>query len=146
MTAREVKLWKMACPALAVAAFAADALLMWWLQAWEYAPSDRKGKMLFDVLAAGLFLFSLGTYLLSRAMFDFKRARASMRWPTLQGRVLTRGAGELRTWPVQVHYNPEYPQLAVLQSASQRPLRTILSGALLFVIPFVVAWSRYLGW
>ena len=61
MTAREVKLWKFACPALAAAAFAVDAFLFWWLQAWEYAPSDRKGAILFDVLAAGLFLFRFGS-------------------------------------------------------------------------------------
>ena len=121
-----------------------------------------------------------------------------MRWPTVQGQVLTRSVEERRTFtrrgnvityvpklryefeiagqgyqsdsiqlglkdvgtceeteqiigamapgaPVQVHYDPEYPQFAVLQSAGQRPLQTIMGAVLLFAIPFVVAISRGLG-
>lgn len=49
MTAREVKLWEMACGALTVAVFAADALAFWWLEAWDYPASDHKREMLFQV-------------------------------------------------------------------------------------------------
>ena len=192
MRARELTLWKVACGALTVAVFAADALVFWWLEAWDYPASDHKREMLFQVLAAGGFAFPLGTYMLSWGIFDLKRARASMRWPVVQGRVLTRSVEEKRTFtrrgtqisyvpklsyeyevsgqhyqsdviqfglkdvstreeaeqilgsnvagkPVQVHYDPEDPQLAVLQSASHWALRAIIGAVFAFAVPFIVA-------
>jgi hypothetical protein len=197
MTARRVLLWKITCGALAAAAFAASALVFWWLETWNSSASGRWYDTLFEVLFLGG-LTALGVYVFLWGILNIKRARASTGWPTVQGRVLTRDVKEMtirlrfstrttymptltyayevsgRTYrsdviqfgltnvktreeaeqilgsntpgkPVQVHYDPENPKVAVLQHGSHRALRAIGTGVFVFALPFVLAWLRYIA-
>jgi len=197
MTARRVLLWKITFGALAAAAFAASALLFWWLETRKSSASGRQYETLFEVLFFGG-LTAFGVYAFLLGILNLKRARASTGWPTVQGRVLTRDVKEFTIslrWstrtsympvltyayevsgrsyrsdviqfglthvktreeaerilgsntpgkPVQVHYDPENPEVAVLQHGSHRAWRAIGSGVFLIALPFVLAWLRYIA-
>jgi hypothetical protein len=198
MTAQRLLLWKIICIALAAAAFAAGALVSWWVEAWNFSASGVIGQL--DALSELLFfwggLTALGVFVFSFGILNLKRARASAGWPTVQGRVLTRDVKEMTIrgrWssrtaymptltyeyvvsghtyrsnviqfgltnvktreeaeqilgsntpgkPVQVHYDPENPQVAVLQHGNRRALRMIGTGVFLFALPFALAWLKY---
>lgn len=195
MTAQRLLLWKIICIALAAAAFAAGALVFWWLETWNSSASGRWYETLFEVLFLGAFT-ALGVFVFLWGILNLKLARASPGWPTVQGRVLTRDVKEMTTrlrWstrttympmltyayevsghtyrsnviqfgltnvktreeaeqilgsntpgkPVQVYYDPENPQVAVLQHGNRRAWRMIGTGVFLFALPFVFAWLKY---
>ena len=94
MTAQRLLLWKIICIALAAAAFAAGALVFWWLEGWNVSASGRQYDTLFEVLFLGG-LAALGVFVFLWGILNLKRARDSTNWPTVQGRVLTRDVKEM---------------------------------------------------
>ena len=95
MTAQRLLLWKIICIALAAAAFAAGALVYWWLEAWNFSASGRQYDALFEVLFFWGGLTALGVFVFLWGILNLKRARDSTNWPTVQGRVLTRDVKEM---------------------------------------------------
>lgn len=89
MTPRERLTWKILCYGVVPAAvLAADVALYVLMRGWTYSVKEHGAAAFWPgVLMFGALFFPLAAAALAKALYDLANARASTRWPAVEGRV-----------------------------------------------------------